>query len=151
MIRGGDFWGWLVAGFFALGVIVSVINLLPGSSYLRLDNEGFTTCSLFRTHTFRWFDVERFDVARISTNKMVVFDFSDTYRKQEVGRRVATAVTGHEGALPESYGMSQEELAKLLNDYRRSAYLGNDNASPAALRQLSNCDNDQNRNAKPRK
>jgi hypothetical protein len=121
LARNGDFWGWWVAGFFALGVIVAVVNSLPGSSYLRLDNEGFTTCSLFRSHTFRWSDVERFEVARISTNKMVVFNFSDTYLRQEVGRKIATAMAGYEGALPESYGLSPEELAKLLNRHRLAA------------------------------
>ena len=43
--------------FFGLGVVVALIQLLPGSSYLELDERGFTTCTMFRKGFERWEDV----------------------------------------------------------------------------------------------
>ena len=47
----GEWIGYLIAGFFGLGVVVFIIQLIPGSAYLHLDPEGFTFCSLCRRTT----------------------------------------------------------------------------------------------------
>ena len=53
MVRDGDSRGYFCGGLFALGAVVFVINMLPDASYLKLDEEGFTFCSLFRAHSVR--------------------------------------------------------------------------------------------------
>jgi hypothetical protein len=49
--RLGNAVGYLGIAFFGLGLVVFVIKLVPNSSYLRVTQEGFTVCSLFRCHT----------------------------------------------------------------------------------------------------
>jgi hypothetical protein len=119
MIFSGEPMGWLPALFFGLCVVVFVVTLLPNSAYLRVSQDGFTVCSLFRAQSYRWSDVGPFTVGRIGPNRMVVFNFSGRYRAQPRARKAAAALTGYEGALPDSYGMSLEELASLLNGYRQ--------------------------------
>jgi hypothetical protein len=120
MILSGESIGWLPALFFGLGVVVFGVILLPNCAYLRVSQDGFTVCSLFRAHSYRWSDVGPFTVDRIGPNRMVVFNFSDQYRALPLARKAASAITGYEGALPDSYGMSLEELACLLNEYRQT-------------------------------
>lgn len=112
------FIGYLTAGFFGIGLLVCAVQLLPNSSYLRLGPEGFTVCSLFRSHTVPWSDVAEFWVIRVGGNDMVGWDFAPHYQAQAVGRAVATSLTGVGAALPDSYGMDPEELASLMNELR---------------------------------
>jgi hypothetical protein len=118
MIAAGELIGWFVAVFFGLCTLVLMASLLPNASYLRVSPDGFTMCSLFRAHSFRWSDVCGFSVGRVGVNRMVVFDFSDEFRGTPRLRKVAIALAGHEGALPDSYGMPLEALARLMNEYR---------------------------------
>ena len=118
MITGGESIGWGLAIFFGLIAGVFGVTVLPNSSYLELRPEGFTVCSLFRPHTYSWVDVGPFAVGKIGLNPMVVFDFSGNYEPSPRLRQVAAELTGSEGALPDSYGLSLPELAQLLNEYR---------------------------------
>lgn len=121
MILDGSWWGWFAAVFFGLGVIVSAAALVPGSAYLRLTPDGFTVCSLFRSCTCRWNDVERFQVARRGWNRTVAFNFVADFDGHSTGREIAARLAGHEGALPDTYGMSCGDLAALLNRYKERA------------------------------
>lgn len=118
MINDGQKVGWFVAITFLLGVVTFVINLVPKSSYLKLDESGFEICSLFRTHKYNWSDIAFFTVGRISHNKMVMFNFSATYERQKRARKIATAISGTEGALHDTFGLKAQELADLMNSYR---------------------------------
>ncbi|CAN5882011.1 hypothetical protein BH23ACT11_BH23ACT11_23670 [soil metagenome] len=112
--------GWFVASFFGLCTLVFLVLLLPGSAYLKVTPEGFTICSLFRSSTYSWMAVESFKAGEIGLNNNgVVFDFSREYEGQELGRDIASSLAGHEGALPDTYGMSPEDLAEFLNRCRR--------------------------------
>lgn len=114
MINAGRMGGWLPTIFFGLGVIVFIVMMLPGSSYLELTGEGFTVCSLYRRSFTRWSDVDSFFVGRIQ-GKVVMFNFAPTYTRQQTARRVSVAIAGGEGALPDTYGRSAEELAQMMN------------------------------------
>ena len=81
MVRSRDMFGWLAIAFFGLCLAVSLICLLPKASYLRLTPDGFTMCSLFRAHTIRWEDVTGFGVGRVFTNKMVMFNYVESYQR----------------------------------------------------------------------
>jgi hypothetical protein len=110
--------GWSVSSFFGLGVVVFIVNLPPSSSYLLLKKEGFTVCSLYRKSSFKWSDIEEFVVGYLIGPKMVVFNFSLTYDRQQKSRIISKAIAGYEGALPDTYGMSAKELAELLNNWK---------------------------------
>lgn len=118
MIGDGRTMGWLIAVLFGLGSLVFLLQLLPNCSYLRLDPTGFTMCSLFRSHHYRWSEVEHFGITRIGLNKMVAFNFSDQFDRARIARRVATEISGYEGALPDPYGMKHEQLAELMNQWK---------------------------------
>lgn len=88
--------------------------------------------SLFRAR-FRWHDVDvffpitiryiRMVGLHISHIRMVGFNFSPSYDRQQLGRRFSRARTGAEAALPDGYGLGVERLADLMNE-RRARALG---------------------------
>lgn len=128
MVFDGNTVGWLIISwlsivFFGLGALVFIVQLLPNAAYLQLDQEGFTVCSLFRSSSYRWSDVDTFEVTLIGLNRMVVFNFSESYHQALSMRQIATAISGYEGALPDSYSLSVPALAALLNEYRNEALL----------------------------
>ncbi|MGF1524948.1 MAG: hypothetical protein ACFBSF_21690 [Leptolyngbyaceae cyanobacterium] len=116
-----DSWvGYLIAALFSLGILVGIIQLFPNSTYLRISHEGITSCSLFRETMIPWDDVDEFCVIVMRQNglpirKMVGFNYSPTYQRSRMGRQVASAIAGCEGALPDTYGKKAEDLAALLN------------------------------------
>jgi len=124
MIRQGEKMGWLCAGFFGLGIPVSLLQLWPNSSFLKVTEEGLEICSLFRRQTIRWCDVSEFGVTTmrqhgLPVNRMVGFNYAAGYQRAAKTRSVARALAGFEGMLPDTYGMAAEELAQLLGDYHR--------------------------------
>jgi hypothetical protein len=111
--------GWVGILLFGSGAIVIGLLLLPGSSYLKLDSDGFTVCSLYRAHSTSWYEVDSFQVARIVGRKFVVFNFSNLHRGQEFTRKLSSAIAGYDGGLPEIYELSAEQLAAMMNDWRQ--------------------------------
>lgn len=118
MRTGKPFWGYTCAIFFGICAVVFALQMLPMSSYLRLTQEGFTYCSLFRRHTFRWSDVTSFSVVRVGRNDMVTWDVAPRYKKQSLARAVARGIADVEGALPDTYGMKASALAALMDTLR---------------------------------
>ena len=118
------FIAWLGLLFFGIcGVISLVLVLVPGASYLRLTGEGFVVRALFRTRMIRWQDVSHFGVTTISMNVMVGYNFSRSYVGQELGRKLSADVSGWEAALPDTSGMDAQELADLMNQWKRRSDL----------------------------
>jgi hypothetical protein len=113
--------GFLVAAFFSLGLPVAVVQLLPGSTYLRVDHSGFTFCNLFRRTTVPWAVVDEFFVVTLKqtgmkVHEMVGFNFVESYDKAKLGRRIASVIGKCEGALPDTYGKKADDLASFMND-----------------------------------
>ena len=105
--RAGDVMGWYCAAFFGIGLIISVVNLLPNSSYLTMNRDGFRIRSLFREQSFEWTDVETFMVRDTGHMKMVVFTFSKEYAKK--------FPAWLPGGLPDTYGLTAQDLADRMN------------------------------------
>jgi hypothetical protein len=118
MIRAGESKGWFALVFFGLCTVVFVIQLFPNSSYLRLTPQGFETRSLYRSSTQAWSDVAAFRAGRIGVNAMVLITYAPSYARLRKARAVSSALTGAEGALPDTYGHSAKQLAALLNEWR---------------------------------
>lgn len=116
----GSMLGWGLAIFFGLGVLVSVAMQLPGGSYLRLTDEGFTMCTLYRPCTYRWEEVSAFEVGRVLNNRMVLFDLEGAHRPAAGLRSMNRRLAGREAALPDNYGLSLEALADLMNRFKAS-------------------------------
>lgn len=60
-----------------------------------------------------------FSVVQITAHKMVAWDFVPGYDGWFTGRTLSRDLTGVEAALPDTYGMKAEDLARLMNNLRR--------------------------------
>jgi hypothetical protein len=114
---------WLAAIFFGAGVVIAAVMLLPGAGYLRLEPDGYRVCSLFRAQFIPWTSVHDFGVTHILLNKVVGMNFEPGRAPARALSRINSGLVGFEGALPETYGMSAEALAELMNDALSKARL----------------------------
>lgn len=96
--------------FFGLCFIVFLLNLIPGSSYLKIDEKGIEMKNLFRTTFIPWQAVNSFGTKWVAFNKLVVFDLNKNLAGEKQKRR--------QGGFPDTYGMSAAKLAELLNEYK---------------------------------
>ncbi len=120
LARSHGWMGYLCAGFFSLGIPLAIIRLLPGSTYLEIEEEGLTISEEFRKTLVPLNVIDEFFVVKlkrtgVTVHKMVGFNFVQSYDRSTIGRGVAKAFSECEGALPDTYGMKAEELAELLN------------------------------------
>jgi|KBSMisStandDraft_5_1062788.scaffolds.fasta_scaffold170626_3 hypothetical protein len=105
--------------FFGLGGAIALVNLLPGSSYLELEQRGFTFCSVYRKTFQRWEDItEFFPIFTDQRKPLVGWRLSPHVPGHTAMRRLTLEIAGAEGALPETYGLSAADLAVLLNNVR---------------------------------
>ncbi len=117
MIAEGLWHGWLVAVCFGSASLIFSSLLLPGAAFLRLGEKGFTMCSLYRRHSFKWTEVGPFVPGRVGGQAMVLFDLLDPGRRPRL-RALSRGLFGAEAGLPDTYGMSAAALADLMNDWR---------------------------------
>lgn len=101
--------------FFGIGVVIAIVQLLPGSSFLRLSPEGFTIRAMWRDTFYRWSDIERFGVAR---QGMVGVSFSQGYPQARGLRSMMRSLSGFDGALPDNYGWDCARLAAYLESWK---------------------------------
>ena len=119
LIRIGHFWGWVMVAFFSPGIPVAIWLLVSGQSYLRLDPIGVEVKSPWKPALIKWTDVNGFYVATLHGNKMIAIAYSSSYQGMASGRKVAAFLSGMEGALPNHYQASPEEVCETLNRWRK--------------------------------
>jgi|SRR5579862_2002015 len=113
---------WLYTLFFGLCTAIFIAQIVPGASYLQVRRDGFMYCSLFRKFpVIPWQDVSVFRVASVPPSgfSLVVFDWQTS--SHPVVRRVNQHLIGATAGLPDSYGLSPQELADLPNTWRSRA------------------------------
>ena len=123
--------GWFETIVLWLGVIACaaaiplMLLLMFQGSTLRLDGEGLQVRHAWRRRRTRWADTGVFEVSRLAIPAssedvpLVVFD-DPTSRNSTLGV-INARMIGRSDALPDSYGLSHEELAWLLNRWRERA------------------------------
>lgn len=133
------FWGYFCVAFFGLCLVASLVQFIPGSSFLRLGSEGIAVRVMWRTTLYRWADIERFGVAEFNashaTHRMVGLDFSSTYPHRDSAqtlKKMNRRMTGFEAALPDNYGWDYAELAAHLNRLREQ-YVKSPNSNEPSL------------------
>src|SRR5262249_39696147 len=121
MVRSGDWTGWLPLIFFALVALVAAAAMLPGAGALTLDRDGFEITNLFRRHRSRWQDAHGFTTARIppATQRWLVYD--DISQGAKRLAKINVAIVGRNAALPDTYGLSPEDLGDLMMLWRERA------------------------------
>ena len=72
---GVDGKGWVFILILIAAVISQFINMLPGASWLELDEKGLTIRNLFRERSYSWNDIDEFRIKFVRFNKVSVFDF----------------------------------------------------------------------------
>ena len=114
------FLGWLSVAFFGLGIPVSLlILLLPNSTYLRLDEEGFEMGSIIRKQKYQWTDVDDFHIRSIYGARMIAIIFNTEYRKQRFARSVAATLSGLEAAIANQYNATLEQIFEALSTWKQ--------------------------------
>lgn len=114
---------WASISFFGLCSLVALAGLLPGSSYLDLQAEGFEMRTLYRKWFVRWVDTEPFVAIRVGSKPMVGWSYVSGYVPRTSARRLSLSIAGVEAALPDTYGLKVTELVMLMNT-RRTERLG---------------------------
>jgi len=119
----GDRWAIPVIMISAFGCLIRLSMLVPGNVRLTIDSRGVELKSPFRTINLAWSDVDEFYVGYVhtgpSTTKLIAIKYSQSYEKQRTGRKVSARVTGLEGAIPNHFNKSPEELCTILNSYKQ--------------------------------
>jgi hypothetical protein len=113
-----DIIGWLEIVLFGLGLIVSVVALMPGRSHLTLDANGFTVRNLFRS-----FDeplgkrrrLYRRVVVTHPVRKIMLVGYNDRTQAQRALGRANVGLVGRNTAFPDTNGMTAEDLARLMS------------------------------------
>jgi hypothetical protein len=115
------FKAWFGIAFVSLVALVPAVMLLPGAGSLTLGPDGFERVSLFIRWRRPWRRVGNFAVGEYSprrgrTIRFVVYDDADVAPDNFTRR-----TTGHNAALPDTYGLAHEDLAGLMNQWRAHA------------------------------
>lgn len=115
MIRDGHPAGPWGVGVFGTGLGIALLQCLPAASSLRLDAEGMTIRTLYRSRTRRWSEIEVFGIGWIGPSRRVMYNLV-----QEPGARPTASrrMVGMDEVLPESYGLSPDALCDLLHDWK---------------------------------
>lgn len=118
---GGDTAAIIVATFAGFWAVLGAIMLLPGANSLRLDEKGFEIEHFFRRKNFLWSDVSDFEVRRVGefNGEIVAFDTVESHLS--LWERINGALIGKKRYLPNTYGMTGEDLAKLMTSRKNSA------------------------------
>lgn len=111
----------LIAGVLsAIGVLVVLVQLLPGANALTLDAEGLTIRAYFRDQRYHWKDIAGFQVGKIGLNELVVFNLTSEFKAKSEADRAASEfmrnINGFDAALPSNFGLSAAELSNVLNE-----------------------------------
>jgi hypothetical protein len=111
--------GWVVIVFGGLTLIVGILALIPGATGIALDANGFTIRQLFRlVRVDNWNDVDDF----------AVLDFPAGFAWKWVGfnsrsakPNVSARWFGCNSMLPDTYGLTAADLARLMILWRERA------------------------------
>jgi hypothetical protein len=109
--------GTVVSG---AGTLLCVIRQLPGAGSLRLDEDGFEATSHFRKRKYRWSEVTDFRAWTFLSSSMVVFKAAKSHLGI-LGKMNAALAGGRNGYLPDTYGMTADDLVQLITGWRDSA------------------------------
>ena len=117
--------GYAMIAFGGIGVVIALIQLLPGGSFLRVNSDGITVRAMWRTTFYRWSDIDRFGAGEVEMHTrgvsqrmgIVGLNFSANCPDRDK-RRLKSARFGFDAVLPDNYGWDCAELAAHLNELR---------------------------------
>jgi hypothetical protein len=110
--------GGLLIASSGLAIVLCLIILLTNGADLALTQEGLTFKRFFRTRFVAWSNVQSFRPVRVGLVRSVGWTYVPGFRGFEIERRLSAALTELEDGLPDTYGASAEDLARMLNELR---------------------------------
>jgi hypothetical protein len=113
------FWGG--GGFFVFCALVAAPLMFGVGARLTLDREGFTCRTLFRTFRREWRECTFFHPVSTGMRKYVGFSTAQDEAAHPNVAAANRAVIGASGMLPDTFGMTAEDLSDLMNTYRGRA------------------------------
>ena len=108
---------WLAALIGVVWTFKALARALDRSACLRLTPRGFAVHERWSVLAFSWDEIRNFGVG--NRGRSVLFNYSGSDETASGARRVAHFLAGGDGALPDTYGMRAEELASLMESWRR--------------------------------
>lgn len=113
---GWIYWAGIV--FFGAGTIISLLQLAPGFTYLKLTSDGFEQRSMGKSWKESWQNIESFKAYDNPTGggRMIGVIFKTGYGPAPKAQAKLRKLFGVDGALADTCGMSADQLEKELND-----------------------------------
>jgi hypothetical protein len=115
------FKAWLGIAVFGMCALVAAVMLLPGAGSLTLGADGFDRVTLFMTFRKPWRQVGNFTVVQYSPRRGRTIRFVGYDDAALAAENVNHRLSGRNAALPDTYGLSHEDLASLMNQWRARA------------------------------
>lgn len=113
------FWGG--GGFFLLCALIAAPLMFGVGSSLTLDRGGFACRTLFKTFQRDWRECSAFYPVRIGFRQFVGFSTQQDEAAHPNLAAANRAIIGASGMLPDTFGLSADDLSDLLNRYRARA------------------------------
>lgn len=108
-------------GFFLLCALIAFPLMFGVGASLTLDREGFSCRTLFRTFRRQWKDCSAFHPVSTGLRKFVGFSTPQDEANHPRLAAANRASIGASGMLPDTFGLSADELCDLMNAYRSRA------------------------------
>jgi hypothetical protein len=121
MIQDGAPGGWYVLVVFGIGSVIPLIVLLPGAARLKLDRDGFTSTSLFKSHRVRWQDADNFEPVRVPPANLWLVGYDDVTAAGRTIAAISVEISGRNSALNDTYGFRADQLAAVMAQWRELA------------------------------
>lgn len=116
-VKGVNF-AWFTIALFGTGTVLSIVQLIPISSYLIIGSKGITIKTLLQTTKLEWKDIQGFYTKKILFSNLVMIQFSDSFHGKYLSVKVDSMLTSRENTLPGNYGKSADELCEILMKYK---------------------------------
>lgn len=112
--------GWGIAAMFGLLAVVSTITVLPGSTQIELDREGFRMVTLFQPgQVVRWEEVEVFDTVEVAGRRRAGYRLVASAKDARERPGTPAPHAGFDGVFMRDFGMGAEHLSDTLDAWRR--------------------------------
>jgi hypothetical protein len=112
------FLGGAAIAFALFGLIVTLLMMRPGGTFLRLDSQGLEVIAMRRRYRYAWSDVDSFYLCKISGAELVGINFSPSCSSQRIGRAFASSLTGVEGAISNLFTAGPAQVCATLNEWK---------------------------------
>jgi hypothetical protein len=131
MLRQNAGLAWIAICFFGLGIPIGIVMLLTGGYTLILKRDEFTMTTLWRRFSFRWTEVNDFTLVDTPQGSRVGFnvreDLSErpaAWKKRIAAGKWMVEIYGRNAILPDDYGVSADELCRIMTARKSEAEQG---------------------------